>query len=179
MHQVLELTDVAGPRVIAQAVLRRDAKTPERQALVVDEPIDVVTQQFRHVLRVVAQRRNAQRQHVEVREQVEAERLGAARLEAGRRRRQDAHVEAAWRACHRAAHEELALERRKQQALRARGQVLEPVDEQHAAVGFFEHAGLDRPSASEPKNISSAISSVTEPATTATNGPLSRAGSSA
>ena len=76
MHQVLQFADVAGPRVIAQAVLRGDAEVAERQAFVVDEPIDVVAQQFRHVLRVIAQRRNAQRQHVQVRKQVEAEWLG-------------------------------------------------------------------------------------------------------
>jgi len=38
VNEVLQLADVAGPGVVAQPVLRSDAKAPERQALVVHEP---------------------------------------------------------------------------------------------------------------------------------------------
>ncbi len=83
VHQVLQLADVARPRVVAQPVLRRDAEAAERQALVVDQAVDVVAQQVGHVLGVVAQRRHAQRQHVQVRQQVAA---GTARGRASRSR---------------------------------------------------------------------------------------------
>jgi hypothetical protein len=44
LHEILELADIAWPRVIAQAILRGHAEAAERQLLLVDEPIDVIAQ---------------------------------------------------------------------------------------------------------------------------------------
>ena len=65
LHEIAELADVAGPRIVAQAILSGDAEATERQVLFVDQAIDIVTQQIRHVLRVLAQRRNIQCDHVQ------------------------------------------------------------------------------------------------------------------
>src|SRR5690606_41904566 len=69
LRQVLELAQIAGPRVIAQAILRGHAEPAKRQRLGIDEQVDVPTQQLRNVLRVLAQRRDAYQHDREVREQ--------------------------------------------------------------------------------------------------------------
>src|SRR5262245_32673212 len=84
LHEILEFANVAGPRVVAQAILRGDAEAPEWQMLLIDEPIDVVTQEIRYVLRVVAQRRDVQRDHVEARQQLLPH--AAVRIQEARRR---------------------------------------------------------------------------------------------
>ena len=66
LDEIPELPDIARLGIIAQAVLRGDAESPQRQALVVDQAIDVIAQQIRNVLGVFTQRRHLQRDHVQV-----------------------------------------------------------------------------------------------------------------
>ena len=77
LHQILQLVQVVRPRVVAQPILCRDAESAQRQVLIVDQPLDVITQEIRHVLGVIAQRRHPQDEHVQVRDQIAPERLVA------------------------------------------------------------------------------------------------------
>ena len=44
LNQVLQLTHISRPGIVAQTVLRGDAETAQRQVLLIDQPIDVVAQ---------------------------------------------------------------------------------------------------------------------------------------
>src|SRR5690606_7065736 len=44
LHEIPQLANVAGPGIVAQAILGSDAEATERQMLFVDQPIDVVPQ---------------------------------------------------------------------------------------------------------------------------------------
>ena len=70
LHEVPQFPHVARPGIVPQAVLRRDREAPERHALLVHQAVDVMAQQVGHVLRVLAQRRDADRDDLEVGEQV-------------------------------------------------------------------------------------------------------------
>ena len=84
---------VVRPRIIAQPVLRGDREPAELQPLGIDEPVDVVAQQIRHVLGVLAQRRHAHDQRVQVRQQVAAELHRSRVFDAGARRRDDPRLQ--------------------------------------------------------------------------------------
>ena len=104
MHQVTQLAHVVRPGIIAQAILRGDAEAPERQAIRIDHAVDLMTQQIRHVLGVLAQRRHAYDEHVQVRQQIAAQCLTAsALLDPRLRRGQDAGAEGAAARDHRGA----------------------------------------------------------------------------
>src|SRR5690606_41292853 len=72
---------------------RRSSDVAERQVVRVDEQIDVVAQELRHVLRVVPQRRHPDDDLGKVRQQLRTEAVAA--LGAGRRARKNSHVELA------------------------------------------------------------------------------------
>ena len=55
LHEVPQLTQIPRPGIISQPVLRRHAEAPQRQMLIVDQPVDVVAQQVGHILGVIAQ----------------------------------------------------------------------------------------------------------------------------
>ena len=75
MHEIAQFAEVARPRIVTQPVLRRDTEAAQRQTLLVYQPIDVVAQELRDVLGIVTQCRHAQRDHVQLHEQIAAERL--------------------------------------------------------------------------------------------------------
>ena len=142
MDKVAQLADVAGPGIVAQPVLGRDSEAAQRQPLLVDQPVDVVAQEFRHVLRVLAQGRHTERDHAQLGKEIPPERLGAAGIEAGLGGSHQAHAQ--WPVC-RSADRPVAtgLQVRGEYALHPRAQVLETVDEQRAAVGAMVGARLD------------------------------------
>ena len=143
MHQVAELAHVVRPRVIAQAILRGDAEAPEGESFAVDHPVDVIAQQVGHVLRVFAQRRHAHDEHVEVRQQVAAQRLAAGALLDSRLRGGDeARAQRHRLGSTPHAHELSRLEHAVQQPLHARGQILDLVNEERAAASLLEQALL-------------------------------------
>ncbi len=117
---------------------------PERQPVGIHHPIDVMAQQLRDILRVVAQWRGPHNQHVEMREQVAAKALGPrpvldARLRGGQ---------------HPAAKLELLgtteprkaarLEHADDEPLHGRRQVFYLVNEQGAVGNFLQHTRTGR-----------------------------------
>src|SRR5882724_8684844 len=110
--------------------------------LLIDQPIDVVAQQIGHVFRVVAQRRYAQRNHIEMRQQVAAKRLRrGAQLESFLSGADPAHIErlALPPADTRVA---ILLYGAHQSALCVGVQILESADIQRATVRLIERARL-------------------------------------
>src|SRR3569833_2913413 len=76
LHQVLQLANIAGPGVMAQAILRRDRETPIRQTFLRHEAVERLIQKIRHVFGVRAQRRYGERHHGQLIIEVLAKTLG-------------------------------------------------------------------------------------------------------
>jgi len=76
LHEVTQLAEIPWPGIVAQAVLRSNAEAPQGQMLIVHQAVDVVAQQVRNVLGVLAQRRHPQGDDVQMRDQVAAASLG-------------------------------------------------------------------------------------------------------
>ena len=131
---------ILGPGIIAQAVLRCHAETAERQTFRVDELVDVISQEFRHVFRVLAKGRDAQPQLAKVCDEIAAQlaRIDE-RLVIGAHGSDDARVDfdgiATANRC-----EAAALKNSKQHLLRLGTEISEFVDDQRAARGALEDA---------------------------------------
>ena len=111
--------------------------------LIVDQAVDVVAQQVGHVLGVVAQRRHPQRDHVQMRHEIAAERVRrGAQFEVVLRRTDPAHIE---RQPLPAADAGVAvlLDGARKRALRFAVQVLQSVQVQRPAGRLIERAQLD------------------------------------
>ena len=143
-HHVAQFLHVTRPRIIAQPVLRSDAEASEGQPFGVDQTVDVVPQQLRHVLRVVAQRRHPHHHRVEMGEQIAAD---AATLQRGRRGEFDVGQ---GRGDHPSAERALlglaeprvtaAFQNAEQRTLRSCGKITEFVDEQGALTDLLQQA---------------------------------------
>ena len=143
--EVLEFAHVVRPRIIAQPVLRSDAEAAETQALGVDQLVHVIIEELRHVFRILAKRRHAQRQHPEVRNQVTAQPARVHRLVVIRPHgRHDPCVER-----HRVgtalARETAILQHAEEYPLPRRAEVRQLVDEQRALARLLEHAHVHLP----------------------------------
>ena len=141
-HEVLELPHIVGPRVIPQSVLRRDAESPERQAFRVDKLVDVVGQQFRNILRVLAQWRDSKAQLTQVRDQVASQLarfdLG---LKVGANGSDNTRIDLDRPGSTNTREIGRPPERRTAPSLRSVVQIRELIDDQRSARGPFERAG--------------------------------------
>src|SRR5688572_12500914 len=140
LHQVAEFPDVARPGVVPQAVLGRHREAPERHAILVHQAVHVMSQQVGDVLRVLAQRRDADRNDLEVGEQVAPH---TARRPVVTRQRRGDESDLEWNHRTRAlALPAALLEVREQEALGVRRQVLDAAEEQRATPRLLVYARL-------------------------------------
>ena len=131
--------------MIAQSILRRYTKVPERQAFTLNQLIDVVGQQLWHVLRILAQRRYLQRQHVKTGDEITAQcSCGYFRLVIWCNRSENVRINLDFIFAS-GAHVKPLLQRAQQQPLRLRTQVCEFIDIQGTAARLVQRALLYRP----------------------------------
>jgi len=174
-----ELADVAGPRASLERLLPFRRNLPEARDVSAVVTLDEMASEQRDVLAALAERRHADAEHVEPEEEVSAEPiLRHHPLHVPIRGGDHAGVEAQEAA--RADGLELAaLEHAQQLHLRARGEILDLVEEQRPAVGGLEEAaavadGAGEGAANVPKSSLSKRLSGTSAQLTATNGPRAR-----
>ena len=140
LDQVLQFTHIARPAVVAQEVLGADAEAPVGQLFVGGEIVEIEIEQVGHVLGVFVERRDVQRHHVEVVEQILAETSGAHLfLQIALGDGDDAHVDA-HRLAAPDAQERPAVERPEQLGLRLPFHVGHLVEQQGAAGGLLQAA---------------------------------------
>ena len=143
LNEVLQLADIPRPGVVAQTVLRGDAEMAITQFLVADEVIDVEIQQVVHVILVLAQRRDIQRHHVQMVEQIVTETAGGHfLLQVALRRGDDAQVDPDLLVAANTG-KGVGLEYAQQPRLGLQVHVGDVADAQRAAVGLLQAAVMD------------------------------------
>jgi hypothetical protein len=132
-HQLRQFALVVRPRVVAQAVLRRDAEAPQPQIFLLAQLLGGVAQQRGYVFHRLAQRRHAHQQRRQFGVQVLPGRGGRhALLRADLRTGHQAHVGVGARR---------GAARCRQHALRSHRQFVDVADEQRAAAGARQQPG--------------------------------------
>ena len=149
LDAVLELADVAGPRVGLQLLDGGGRQHQRLLVLIAAEPLDEMRRQHRDVVGPLAQRRNRDRKHRQAEIEILAElprRDLRAQVAVGRG--DDAHVHLQQRGAADAL-EALFFERAEDLRLQVQRQIADFVEEQGAAVRQLEFSGLARAGAGE------------------------------
>src|SRR3569623_1476238 len=140
LHQIFEFADIARPVIMTQAILRGHREATIRQAFLRHDPVDVIAQQFRHVLGMITERRHRERHHRQLIIKIFAETAGLHRGgEIALAGRDDAHVELHRQAAadpQAGAVHQCAVQPRLHREIH----FADFVEKQDAAVGLFQQA---------------------------------------